>query len=315
MTDLRERAPAKVNLLLAVGPPRPDGYHPILTVFEAVPYYDDVEIAMRPKPPGEPWGFGAAAFRPDGSPLEAFPRNLDNLAARAAKVFVEARLGADRPCSVAPAEMLVTLVKRIPVSAGLGGGSSDAAAVLRALATHYGDPPDLPGLAGLAAGLGSDVPFFVFGGRAVGRSRGEDLTPLPRDPSLPLVLGLPSFPLRTPDVYREFDRQGPDRWARREDDLSRLLDALTAGDLKRLAPCLRNDLEAAALALRPEIGEALAALRQAGCLAAQLSGSGPAVFGLAPSGQDVGRLAEAAQKALPARLADRMTFLGLCSGA
>jgi 4-diphosphocytidyl-2-C-methyl-D-erythritol kinase len=315
VTALRERAPAKINLFLAVGPPRPDGYHPIVTVFEAVPYYDDVEIDIRPKPPGEPWGFGAAAFRPDGSPLGTLPRSIDNLAARALKAFVEARLGADRPCSLAPAEMLVTLVKRIPVSAGLGGGSSDAAAVLRALETHYGDPPDLPGLTGLAAGLGSDVPFFVLGGRAVGRSRGEELTPLPREPSLPLVIGLPSFPLRTPDVYREFDRQGPDRWAEREGDLSRLLDALAAGDYKRLATCLRNDLEPAALALRPEIGEALAALRRAGCLAAQLSGSGPAVFGLAASGQDLAPLVQAARRALPARLTDRMTFVGLCSGA
>lgn len=241
--------------------------------------HDTVRITLRPARPGRDWAFRVQAGR--------LPRDLANLAGRAAQAFAQAAGGRK---GVAPAEVSVVITKRIPVAAGLGGGSSDAAAVLRALQAHYGSPLTPDELVAAAAAVGSDVPFFLHGGRAVGRSRGELLAPLPAGPPLPLLLGLPTFPLRTADVYREFDRlaagSAPSLWDRREADVAGLAAALAAGDPARAAsgaaPYLRNDLEPAAVSLRPEVGLAVRALRAAGCLAALVSGSGPSVFGLAP---------------------------------
>jgi len=346
----REWAPAKVNLFLAVGPRRSDGYHDLLTVFETVPIRDLVEVEVRPTGLDRGWSY---RVRPAGSARDqsvaaaGLPLDLDNLAGKAAARFVTAmpdrlgqagagagqagagagagqsRVGAASEI-VPPGEISVTIDKRIPIAAGLGGGSSDAAALLRGLQRALGHPLAPETLLEVAGRLGSDVPFFLRGGRAVGRSRGEDLASLPREPRLPLVLGLPSFPLNTPDVYGEFDRLAqPDEaksggplaaWARREEDLSVFLEVLAAGNLCGLAACLRNDLRAAAISLRPEIGSVLEALRRAGCLGAEVSGSGPSVFGLAPSLEAAADAARASRACLPAELRDLFIFRPVLSG-
>jgi 4-diphosphocytidyl-2-C-methyl-D-erythritol kinase len=335
----REWASAKVQLFLAVGPRRSDGYHDLVTVFETVPIRDLVEVEVRPTGSDRGWSYRvrpASSARDQSVAATGLPLNLDNLAGKAAARFVTAMLdrlgqggagagqGGAASETVRPAEISVTIDKRIPIAAGLGGGSSDAAALLRGLQRAFGHPLAPETLLEVAERLGSDVPFFFRGGRAVGRSRGEDLASLPREPRLPLVLGLPSFPLNTPDVYGEFDRLarpggvrsgGPlAAWARRENDLSVFLEVLAAGDLSGLAACLRNDLRAAAISLRPEIGSVLEALRRAGCLGAEVSGSGPSVFGLAPSLEAAADAARASRACLPAELRDLFIFRPVLSG-
>lgn len=334
---VREWAPAKVNLFLAVGPRRSDGYHDLLTVFETVPIRDLVEVEVRPTGLDRGWSY---RVRPAGSARDqsvaaaGLPLDLDNLAGKAAARFVTAMMdrleqgGAGQAGAaseiVPPGEISVTIDKRIPIAAGLGGGSSDAAALLRGLQRALGHPLAPETLIEVAGRLGSDVPFFLRGGRAVGRSRGGDLASVPREPRLPLVLGLPSFPLNTPDVYGEFDRLarpgeakggGPlAAWTRREEDLSVFLEVLAAGNLSGLGACLRNDLRAAAISLRPEIGSVLEALRRAGCLGAEVSGSGPSVFGLAPSLEAAADAARASRACLPAELRDLFIFRPVLSG-
>lgn len=355
-----ELAPAKVNLFLAVGRRRPDGYHDLLTLFETIPLWDTVSVTVRPGA-SENWVFhartqpGAAVGAATGAMTDSvtvatedkasgsLPQDLDNLAGRAAKLYVEELEAAARgggsgkagPAAPPPGEIDIRLDKRIPVAAGLGGGSSDAAAVLRALQRCFGYPLNLAALDRVAATLGSDVPFFLAGGRAAGRSRGEILSPLPAEPRLPLVLGLPSFPLPTPEVYREFDRRATGAGAGvdtardqagsgcsglggpsgGQEGLATLVAALGSGDLRAVAAALRDDLQPAALALRPEIGPALDALREAGCLEATMSGSGPAVFGLAPDQAEAQAIADRARAVLPAALGGKYTFVACLSGA
>lgn len=299
-------APAKVNLFLAVGPRRPDGYHDLVTVFNAVSIGDRLEVTVRPSPDhawrievsGGRRSAGSAVAHPPGG--VTLPRDTDNLAGRAVALFAAA-VG-DR----VPGQMVTVVIdKRVPVAAGLGGGSSDAAAVLRWLNRHLGSPLDPVALGDLAARLGSDVPFFLHGGRAVGRGRGEAVTPWSGEPVLPLVVGLPDFPLSTPEVYRRFDalHSAPDpgpggEWlAAAEHGLQRLSDALAAGDLGRVAAALRNDLARPAASLRPEVETALDRLTRAGCLGAAVSGSGPTVFGLAASAEAAEAIAEAIAEA------------------
>ncbi len=315
---LTERAPAKVNLFLAVGSRRSDGYHDLLTLFETVPLYDEVRVTIRPGA-GPGWVFRASATAPSIAPRLTLPTGLDNLAGRAAERFVAAMLET-ASFSGPPATIEVSITKRIPVAAGLGGGSSDAAAVFRALQGYYGNPLGKEALAGVAAGLGADVAFFLHTGRAVGRSRGEKIEPVPAGPPLPLVLGLPAFALRTPDVYRRLDLLRPTGpgaglpgWERPERDLAVLLRSLSSGRLSGVAAQLRNDLQEAALSLRPELAEALKALRRSGCLAALVSGSGPSIFGLAPTLEQARETARVVSGRLPAGLGGELEFVPLLS--
>lgn len=287
MPTIELLAPAKVNLSLLVGPRRPDGYHELVTVLNTISINDRLRLSLRP---ATDWRIRVSGRRPvDGYPTEApaLPSDTDNLAGQAATLFVEATNG-----RVPVSEVDVEIEKHIPVAAGLGGGSSNAAAVLAALNEHFGRPLTTGSLASLAARLGSDVPFFLVGGRAVGRGRGELVAPLGEGPGLPLVIGLPSFPLATPEVYRQFDRRGGPRTSLRqwladtEDALALLQDALASGDLARVAGALRNDLAESAASLRPEVGPAVQALLAAGSRGATVSGSGPTVFGLASSWEE-----------------------------
>jgi 4-diphosphocytidyl-2-C-methyl-D-erythritol kinase len=262
---LHALAPAKINLGLFVGPTRADGRHELASVMQSISLADELALQAAPDPDAS----GDVVVCPGvpGPPAE-------NLAAAALAAF-RAATGWDAP------PLQLRIVKHIPVAAGLGGGSGDAAAALRlaAAASGLGDH-DL--LEGIARTLGADVPAQVRPGRWLAREAGEELQALP-DPIVPLgVLVLPvSHPLSTAAVYAEADRIG---LTREQAELERahreLADALADGSPLPPAELLCNDLEGAARALCPEIDAALAEVREMGPDAALVSGSGPTVLGL-----------------------------------
>jgi len=253
-----ESAPAKLNLVLHVGRPRADGMHPLCSLFASIELADQVEVREAP-------GKEDLVICPgvDG----------ENLALRA--------LGAYRHASGAPLPALeVRIVKRIPVAAGLGGGSADAAAALRAANRLAGGLLGPDDLREVGAGLGSDVPSQVEPGHALVTGVGDEVEPVALAP-LFAVLVPQAQGLATPDVYRELDRR--EGWRERLDPEP--LRTLSGAGPDRLADGLANDLQAAALALRPDLEGALDALREAGALGALVSGSGPTCFGLFSAGE------------------------------
>ncbi len=250
------RVPAKVNLELLVGPRRADGYHGLSTVFHAVSLYDDITVSI-----ADEWGVSVSG------PLAAgVPENGDNLAMRAARL-VQARF------EVEPVH--ISIRKGIPVSGGMAGGSADAAATLVALDHLWGLDLDREEVEELGADLGSDVPFLVAGGTAMGSGRGEMLAPVLARGTYHWVFALAEGGLSTPAVYAECDR------LRGVDDVPEpvatpaLMSALRSGDPRELAPQLSNDLQDAAISLRPDLGEVLAAGMEYGALGGIVSGSGP----------------------------------------
>jgi 4-diphosphocytidyl-2-C-methyl-D-erythritol kinase len=274
MTALRDTAPAKVNLCLFLGPTREsDGRHELVSVFQPVGLVDDVEL--------EPGGLGAAADRVVCPGVDG-----ENLAATALRRFRE-RTG----WTGAPVRL--TIEKRIPIAAGMAGGSADAGAALRLAARAAGIDDDQL-LRHIAAELGADVAAQVRPGRYLATGAGERLTPLPA-PRPYGVLVIPSRArLPTADVYREADRQGLPRDPAELASKLRQVSTM-AGDLPD--HLVVNDLEPAARALCPAVGEGLAAMRAAGADRALVCGSGPTVAGLF-------RRAEAARAAAVA-LGDR----------
>jgi 4-diphosphocytidyl-2-C-methyl-D-erythritol kinase len=273
---MRAHAPAKLNLCLFLGPRRDDALHELCSLFEPLALADRIEVT---EAAGTSEGAGVAA------PVDEVVCpgvEGENLAARALAALREA--GWEAP------PLRVEIEKRIPVAAGLGGGSADAAAVLR-LAACVAFRPDSdpkaprPDLSGIAAELGADVPSQLDPALALVRGAGERVERLP-DPEPHAVVLLPGGGgLSTAEVFAEADRQG---LGRDEGELERLAgelrDAACAGASPlAYAELLANDLEPAARALRPEIGDALDALRAAGAPLALLTGSGPTAFGLFPS--------------------------------
>lgn len=251
------RAPAKVNLHLAVGELRLDGYHELVTVFHAVSLTDDVVVTEADALVVTVRGEGAASV----------PVDERNLVWQAAQLLAEQ--SGRRP------DVAISLAKGIPVAGGLAGGSADAAATLVALAALWRLDLSRDELAGLAAQLGSDVPFALHGGTALGTGRGEQLLPVLARSSFHWVLALAADGLSTPAVYRELDRLREVGAPPRAGDTEPLMHALTAGDPAGLAPLLVNDLQPAALALRPALRRTLRAGTAAGALAGIVSGSGP----------------------------------------
>jgi len=262
-TPVGVRAPAKINLALRVGDPRPDGFHPLLTVYHAVSLRD--ELRAQPGPPGA----GTTLTLDPAGERAGVPTGPENLAVRAVALLAAA---VGRPPDVA-----LRLHKAIPVAAGLAGGSADAAAALVAAAAVLGCPLPQEDLLILAAELGSDVPFALVGGTSLGTGRGEILTPVLARGTLHWVLGCSRIGLSTPTVYATLDRLRAEH-AVPPADLSPptgLLAALAAGDPVGVGAHLANDLQAPALVLRPELSTLLDAGRQAGALGAVVSGSGP----------------------------------------
>ena len=266
------RVPAKLNLQLAVGPPRADGYHDLVTVFHAVSLFDEITA--------EPARRDGVTVTGEGA--DRVPANRDNLALRAVAALRKAAAGAAGPGGVH-----ITIAKRIPVAAGLAGGSADAAAALVACNELWGSGVSQARLLEIAARVGSDVAFALLGGTAVGRGRGERLTQaLAPATQYHWVLAFADGHLSTPEVYAALDRLRAAGGAvvPAEPDLdAALMSALRSGDARMLGRALSNDLQPAALSLFPALRKTLAAGLELGALSALVSGSGPTCMFLAPS--------------------------------
>jgi 4-diphosphocytidyl-2-C-methyl-D-erythritol kinase len=275
------RAPAKVNVHLGVGPLRPDGFHELRTVYLAVSLFDTVTAG-----PGDGLALAVTGEGTGGARgADLVPTDRRNLVWRAAELLAAS--------AGVPADATIAIGKSIPAAAGLAGGSADAAAALVALDALWGTRAGREDLLDLAAQLGSDVPFSLVGGVALGAGRGEQVTPVLSRTRLHWVLGIAGEGLSTPTVYSELDRM---RAAGRVPDGTEMapaepvIAALRSGPTAALAAALSNDLQAPALALRPELGRALRAAAEAGAAAALVSGSGPTVAALADDEQDALRL-------------------------
>jgi 4-diphosphocytidyl-2-C-methyl-D-erythritol kinase len=267
------RVPAKVNLHLSVGPLRADGYHELVTVFHAVALYDEVTAT-----PARDLSLG---IRGEGAAL--LPIDGDNLVWRAATLLAE-------HAAVAAAVRL-DLVKGIPVAGGLAGGSADAAATLVACDALWGTGLDRAELVELAGRLGSDVAFALAGGTALGTGRGEHLTPVLATGRWHWVCAIAGDGLLTPKVYGELDRLRAAGSRLSAGDPDQLINALRSHDPSRLGGLLANDLQAAALSLRPELRRTLRTGLDLGALGGIVSGSGPTCAFLARSREAAVRLA------------------------
>lgn len=283
-------APAKINLGLRIRGRRADGYHELESVFLPLDLADEIRVEVGP-------GSGVD-LRVEGRAQEV-PAGADNLAARAARAFAEA--------ASLRAHIAVRLRKRIPVAAGLGGGSADAAAVLRALAALHPGALSPERLRELALGLGTDVPWCLDPRPARVRGVGERIEPLEGVPSLALLLVNPGAALSTAEVYKAFDALEAALTAGRPEPTLPPLAGLVAsgGRLERvdpgeLAAWVTNDLEAPATRLCPPIARLRKRLREAGALAVGLSGSGPTLYGLFPERASARRAAGAAGFRAPA---------------
>ena len=264
------RVPGKVNLYLAVGDPRDDGYHELTTIFHAVSLLDEVTVRTA----------DVLSLELAGEGVEALPTDERNLAWRAAELMAE-HVGR------AP-DVAIFIEKTIPVAGGMAGGSADAAAVLVAMNSLWELGVRRRDLHSLAAQLGSDVPFALHGGTALGTGRGEELATVLARSTFHWVLAFADGGLSTPAVFTEIDRlRGAGREAPpRLEDPEPVLAALASGDPAVLAPLLGNDLQPAALSLDPGLRRTLRAGTEAGALAGIVSGSGPTCAFLCASAGD-----------------------------
>lgn len=254
------QVPSKINLHLAVGDVRPDSYHELATVFQALSLIDEVTVAKSEQPGVEVSGEGERSV----------PLGEDNLAWRAVQELAEHVGRVDDLDSVR-----IMIRKSIPVAGGLAGGSANAAAALMGLSALWQLDLTRDDLAGIAARLGSDVPFALSGGNALGTGRGEKLLPVLSRHTFHWVLAFDSRGLSTPKVYAELDRLRANGNPQRLGSHAPLLEALASGDPHQLALLLGNDLQAAAVSLRPALRRTLRAGVDAGALAGIVSGSGP----------------------------------------
>ena len=313
MTRVTVRVPAKINLQLSVGPLRADGYHDLVTVFHAVSLFDEVTVR-----PAE-----RTTVRVTGQDAASVPANRANLAARAARALATSLRRKGKSA------VQIELSKRIPVSAGLAGGSADAAATLVACNELWGAGLSQAELRDVGAEVGSDVPFALVGGTAVGQGRGERLTPALVTGTYHWVLAFASGGLSTPEVYAACDQlraaragavevaaavpAGTGRAPAEQTDSGQmtpapalsteLMAALRSGDPAAVGPLLTNDLQDAAVSLRPDLRRALAEGLELGALGAVVSGSGPTCAFLAANARHARELAVA------------LTGAGVCRGA
>ena len=264
------RAPAKINLCLGVGPVREDGYHPLATVYQAVDVYDEVKATAVAD------GSLSVTVHFDGDrdrEVSAVPEDDNNLAIRAARLLRE-ESGITEGAALA-------IRKVIPVAGGMAGGSADAAAALVACNELWGTGLTRTDLEKIAAEIGSDVPFLIHGGIAMGGGRGELISPVLARGSYHWVFAIAAEGLSTKAVYAEFDRLNADRDVPEPEVPDDLLAALRAGDAAALGDALSNDLTEAALSLRPELAGAIDVGLECDALGAILSGSGPTAMFLA----------------------------------
>ncbi len=261
MNTIFEKAWAKLNISLDVTSRRDDGYHDMTMVMQTVSLHDDVVIQFNDS------GHISASCN-----LPFIPKDIRNLAVRAAVCYMRA-IGSQGT------GMLITMKKNIPVGAGMGGGSSDAAAVLRALNRRYGalSPDELEVL---SAEVGSDVPFCVRGGTALATGRGEKLKSLPDIPDCEFVICKPEFSISTPELFRKLDRCS----TRCHPDTEGILDGLQKGDLLQISRRLYNVFEDIDDRRLRVVGEIKGRLLDYGALGAIMTGTGSAVFGIFPKG-------------------------------
>ena len=261
MTTLYEGAFAKLNLTLDVLGKRPDGYHDIKSVMQTISIRDDVEIDVGT---GKSWTLECTQ--------EGIPTDEKNRAWKAAKVYCNAM-------QKDPEGIAIRITKRIPSGAGMGGGSADAAAVLRALNRHYGDPLSILALAELGAQVGSDVPFCVLCGTAMAEGRGERLRKLPDLPDCVFVVCKPAFSVSTPELYQKIDAvaipKHPDHMA--------MESALLAGDIGKIADLIYNVFDPVVTAEHLEMNYIKSICNSYGALGMQMTGSGSAVYAIMPS--------------------------------
>ena len=258
MTTLFEPAYGKLNLTLDVLSKREDGYHDLKSVMQTLSIRDDIEIDVGT---GKPWKLLCSK--------EGIPTDERNLAWKAAKVYCDA-LNKD------PNGLEIRITKRIPVEAGMGGGSADAAAVLRALNDYYGNPLSILALAELGAQVGSDVPFCVVGGTAMVEGKGEKLRKLPDMPDCIFVVCKPDFSVSTPALYKKIDEvtipKRPDHQA--------MESALLAGDLEKVAHNLYNVFDPVVTEEHLELNYIKSLFHQYGAVGYQMTGSGSAVYAI-----------------------------------
>jgi 4-diphosphocytidyl-2-C-methyl-D-erythritol kinase len=277
------RVPAKINLQLAVGPLGQDGYHRLVTVFHAISLFDEVTVTAADEDGVTVSGEGA----------DQVPENADNLALRAVRAL---RAEQRRRGTAEGDDVAVAISKRIPVAGGMAGGSADAAAALVACNELWDAGLSPAELCTVAAEVGSDVAFAVLGGTAVGRGRGQQLSPALAAPvRYHWVIALADGQLSTPSVYGALDKmRGDTGTAIPEPELSAgLMTALRAGDAAQLGASLSNDLQAPAVALFPALRKTLSAGREFGALGALVSGSGPSCYFLANDADHAAGLAVA----------------------
>lgn len=256
MTTLYEGAFAKLNLTLDVLGKRPDGYHDLKSVMQTISLRDDVEIDIGT---GKPW-----CLKCD---KEGIPTDSRNLAWKAAEVFFAAT-------KKDPEGLEIRITKRIPSEAGLGGGSADAAAVLRALNRHYGEPFSIGALAELGASVGSDVPFCTLCGTAMVEGRGDRLRKLPDIPDCIFVVCKPDFSSSTPELYRKLDEK---EIAKRPDHVA-MESAILAGDLGAISQNLCNVFDPVVTEEHLELNYIKSIFNTYGSVGQQMTGSGSAVF-------------------------------------
>ena len=258
METLYEEAFAKLNLTLDVLGKRQDGYHDVKSIMQTISIRDSIEIDVGT---GKPWKLLCTN--------EEIPADERNLAWKAARTYCDA-LQKD------PDGLEIRIEKRIPVEAGLGGGSADAAAVLRALNRHYGNPLSIAALAELGASVGSDVPFCVIGGTAEVTGRGERIRKLPNMPDCVFVVCKPPFSASTPELYRMID----EREIALRPDHSAMESALLEGNLEKVAENLCNVFDPIVTSDHLELNYIKSIFNSYGSLGQQMTGSGSAVFAI-----------------------------------
>ena len=272
MEILTESAFAKLNLTLDVLSRREDGYHDIRSVEQTISLRDDVVLNVGT---GRKWALHCYQERVrDGAEdmelvTEGYPQDAENLAWRAAEVFFD-RTGHD------PEGLEIFINKRIPMQAGLGGGSADAAAVLRALNRHYGAPLSIGALSELGFSIGADVPFCVMCGTALVEGRGEHITKLPDVPEIFFVVCKPDFSISTPELYRAIDGE----FIEKRPDHKAMIANLQKGDLLGVGGSLRNVFEPLVMKEHFDVNYIKSMMFTYGAYGAQMTGSGSAVFGV-----------------------------------